>query len=355
MFKVAIHPCWEILGSTGTRFDTTALLSLLRAVELEGSIAQAARRSNVSYRYAWGLLRDVEAQLGRPLIQTGRGRGTLLTPLAQKLLWADRRVQARLSPLLETLASELEGELAELTHDQPTAIRLDASHGFAVAALLQQLALIPLPIELRYRNCTDAVAGWARGECHLAGFHIPEGKFEAITVAQYLPQLRQKDVCLLHLAKRRQGLFVAAGNPKNIHTLADLTRADVRFVNRQSGSGTRMLLERMLADADVPSAAITGFQTAEFTHSAVAAFIASNMADVGFGVQTGAERFGLTFQPMVQERYFFALDRATMTLPLLQQLIAVIQSPSYRAIVASLPGYDATDTGQILSLDQAFG
>ena len=285
----------------------------------------------------------------------GRGRGTSLTPLAERLIWADRRVAARLSPLLESLSSELERELNKAVAGMSKAVRLHASHGFAVAALLKDIDDAKLPVELRYRNSTDAVAALFHRECDLAGFHVPLGEFEPAAVAQYAQWLNPKTHCLLHLAVRNQGLFVAPGNPLGISGLHDLSRSGMRFVNRQVGSGTRMLLELMLAGVARSPDDINGFESAEFTHSAVAAYIASGMADVGLGVQTAAQRFGLDFIPLVRERYFFALPLAAQDDPLIRQVLAIVQSASFREVLGGLAGYDASDTGRILSLEQAFG
>jgi len=354
MYKVKIKPHWEISRDAEPPLDTAVLLTLLSAIQETGSIANAAKKIGSSYRHAWGLLRDAEQLFGHPLVETGRGRGSRLLPLAGKLIWADRRIAARLSPTLETLASELEGELSKAVSSQPPVIRLNASHGFAVAALLNQLNERHLPVDLRYRNSADAVAALARQECDLAGFHVPLGKFEEAAVASYGHWLDKHKHCLIHLAVRNQGLMVAPGNPKNIAGLADLCRQGVLFVNRQPGSGTRMLLELMLADQGLSPTAIDGFETAEFTHSAIAAFIASGMADVGFGVQTAAQRFGLDFIPLIRERYFFALSTAAIKEPLMQQVIGILQSASFREIVDQLSGYDGSATGEILSLSKAF-
>jgi molybdate transport repressor ModE-like protein len=355
MLKVRIRPHWEISFSAEPALDTAALLGLLLGIQDTGSIAQAAKGVGLSYRYAWGLLREAERLFGERLLETGRGRGTVLTPLAQKLVWADRRIAARLSPTLESLASELENELGKVTHEKLRTIRMDASHGFAVAALTTYLDDIELPVELRYRNSTDAVAALARRECDLAGFHVPRGAHEAATAAWYLRWLDAEDHSLVHIAGREQGLFVAPGNPLGITTLADLARLEVRFVNRQAGSGTRMLLEMMLADAGIALDAIHGYNSAEFTHSAVAAYIASGMADVGIGVRTAAERFKLDFIPLVKERYFFALRTDALDEPLMQQLLTVVRQPGYHRLVAALPGYDASETGKIESVHEAFG
>jgi len=355
MLKVNIRPHWEISFDDGAPLDTAALLGLLLAVQDTGSIAQAAKTVKLSYRYAWGLLRDAEQLFGEGLLDTGRGRGTQLTPLAQKLVWADRRIAARLSPTLDSLASELEAELGKMAAEKLRMIRMDASHGFAVAALMAHLNEVKLPVELRYRNSTDAVAALSRRECDLAGFHVPTGAFEQAAMAWYARWLDPAEHCLVHLAVRDQGLFVAPGNPLGITGLRDLARAEVRFVNRQVGSGTRMLLELMLQAAGVSPHDIGGFASAEFTHSAVAAYIASGMADVGIGVRTAAQRFNLDFIPLVRERYFFAMRSDAAKDPLIRQFIAILQLPAYHARVDELTGYDASDTGAILTLEQAFG
>ncbi len=355
MLKVHIRPHWEIRFGDDAPLDTAALLGLLLAVQDTGSIAQASKSVGLSYRYAWGLLRDAERLFGDGLLQTGRGRGTTLTPLAQKLVWADRRIAARLSPTLESLASELEVELGKMAPDRLRMIRMDASHGFAVAALMVHLDQVKMPLELRYRNSTDAVAALSRRECDLAGFHVPTGPFQMAAMDWYTRWLDPAQHCLLHLAVRHQGLFVAPGNPLGIETLEDLVRPDVRFVNRQVGSGTRKLLELMLQERGINVHDINGANSAEFTHSAVAAYIASGMADVGIGVRTAAQRFKLDFIPLVRERYFFALRHDAVDDPLLRRFIAVLQLPEYHKSVDELTGYDAADTGKILSLEEAFG
>ena len=359
MWRIQIRPQWHIGPADAEEdarvVDCTALIGLLAAVQEGGGIAQAARSLGVSYRHAWGQIRRAEVVFGHPLIDAGRGRGSSLSPLAEKLIWAQRRVSARLSPLLDSLASELEHEIERTLPRPPRALRLHASHGFAVAALLEQLEANALPLELRYRNSLESVAALAHGECDLAGFHVPIGEFEPPAVQRYRQWLRDDEHCLVHLAVRKQGLFVAAGNPKRIRTLADLARADVRFVNRPEGSGTRMLTELLLDKHRIARADLRGWDSAEFTHAAVAAYIASGMADVGVGVQTAAQRFGLTFIPLLRERYFLALRAAAKPQPAMQSVLALTASPAYRSAVAALVGYEAGETGRVLSVAQAFG
>lgn len=355
MLRITIRPHWQLGHEPETAVDTTGLLELLAAVQDTGSLAQGARTIGWSYRHAWGQVKQAETLFGAPLIETGRGRGSTLTEIGLKLIWADRRIAARLSPLLESLASELEAELERtLAQDKAAVLRLNASHGFAVATLVEQLEAAGIAVELRYRNSLESVAALSRGECELAGFHVPTGELEKPTLARYLPWLRPQQHRLLHLAHRTQGLFVAPGNPKNIRSLTDLSRPDVRFVNRPEGSGTRVLTELLLARNSIAPQQVTGYDDTELTHAAVAAYIASGMADAGIGVQTAATRFGLHFIPLLQERYFLALSGSALKRPQLQSALQLMQSPALRSAIAALRGYDARDTGRPLSLGEAF-
>jgi len=114
MWRISIHPEWVVAPAGGNPHPLPELLPLLTAIQSSGSIADAARATAMSYRRAWGMLRQFESEFGAPLVIKTRGQGTRLSALAEKLLWADRRVAARLSPTLESLSSELEAELESL-------------------------------------------------------------------------------------------------------------------------------------------------------------------------------------------------------------------------------------------------
>jgi len=346
--KVDIQPHWSLHGDDGAATPLPALLALLGAIDKLGSISKAAATCGFSYRHAWGLLRAFSTQFGAELVVKVRGSGTALSPLAEKLLWADKRIAARLTPLLDSLASELQQELASvLPQPAPQALRITASHGFAIAALVAQLAQQGITVDVKYRSSTDAVAALARGECDLAGFHVPLGPFSAAAAANYTHWLNPKQHALLHLAYRMQGIFVAKGNPRQITDLTGLAQPGLRFVNRQHGSGTRVLLDLLLASAGVDREAIIGYDSAEFTHAAVAAFVASGMADAGFGVETAARRFGLDFIPVVREQYFLACRVDALGTPMLRAAQDVMASDSFKATIAALPGYDGASCGTL--------
>lgn len=354
MWHVSIQPEWRVTHAGGASRPLAVLLALLGAIQTSGSIAQAARAVDMSYRSAWGLLRDFETGFGAPLVVKSRGQGTRLSPLADKLLWAGKRIAARLGPTLESLASELESELAALLAPSRVALRINASHGFAVAALVDALSLTDAVVDLKYRNSTEAVAALDRRECDLAGFHVACDKFQAASARHYLERLDPQRHLLIHLAYRTQGLIVPRGNPKQVGEIADLARSDLRFVNRQPGSGTRMLLDLLLADAEVASRDVIGYESAEFTHAAVAAYVASGMADVGFGLETAARRFGLDFVPVLRERYFFACEAAAIKSPLLELVLELLRSVQFRAVIDALPGYDGSIAGTVASVQKAF-
>jgi molybdate-binding protein len=125
-------------------------------------------------------------------------------------------------------------------------------------------------------------------------------------------------------------------------------------VNRQPGSSTRFLVGLMLQEENIPTSSVSGFEDSEFTHMAIAAHIASGMADVGIGVQTAAHRFGLDFIPLVRERYFFALNRNSLQQINVEKFIHFMRSQDYLQFLGQLVGYDATEAGKIQTLDEAF-
>ena len=141
--------------------------------------------------------------------------------------------------------------------------------------------------------------------------------------------------------------MVKAGNPKEIVGIKDLLRPDVAFINRQRGSGTRILLDYYLRQEGLDPREIEGYQREEFTHMAVAAAVAGGAADVGMGILAAARSLGLDFVPLAEERYELAIPREYFALEGVQQLLEVIKSPAFRQQVEALGGYDLRDTGTI--------
>ncbi len=354
MHQVSIKPQWTI-GRPGGAALAERTVALLIGVAEHGSLLKACQAMQVSYRHSWQRIREGEALLGAPLLRMERGRGSSLSPLGEKLVWAERRIAARLSPMLDSLASELQAEIDRVLMSVPPLLRIHASHGFAIEALHDALGRAGIVNELRYCGSTEAVASLSIGGCEVAGFHVPQGEFEGPAVAHYAQWLKPDSQKLIGLATRRVGLMVAKGDPKKVYGIEDLARPDLRFINRQSGSGTRFLLDLLLRRAGVDAARVHGYEHCELTHAAVAAYVASGMADVGFGVETPARYFKLDFVPIQTERYFLLCEERSLDAPAVRAMLAIIQSDEFKATVNRLPGYQADEsTGVVADLRPRF-
>jgi molybdate-binding protein len=175
----------------------------------------------------------------------------------------------------------------------------------------------------------------------VAGFHVADGPLGSLMGRRFAEGLAGRDIRLLALATRRQGLIVARGNPRRIRTVQDLARKGVRIVNRQRGSGTRALFEFLLTEAGVDRDALSGYDSEEITHSAVAALVAGRQADAGFGLEAAAARFGLGFVPVASERYYLAVDGAGTAREGVQALLDEARDPRFRDAIDAFPGYRA--------------
>ena len=353
MHKVFIKPQWTVSDASGQTLSHR-LLELLASVQEHGSLSASCKATGSSYRHAWNLVQQAQEQLKMPLLEMERGKGSTLTPLAEKLVWAGHLISARLMPTLDTLASELEGELAHVMSKNIDLFQVHASHGFAVQKLIETLTNNGNNVERKYVGSQESVASLYDGNCELAGFHIPQGEFEEVAFRHYAKWLDLKNSRLIHVATRRQGLMIAKGNPLEIYGIKDLVRPDIRFVNRQSSSGTYFLLECFLKKEKVDPNKIKGFNQGEFTHAAVAAYVASDMADVGLGVEAPSHRFKLDFIPLATERYFLLFNNNNLKKDHLKAVLDILNSADFKKSVNELPGYSAEHCPEVQTLQQAF-
>ena len=353
MLKLSIKPHW-FLNKGRAIHSLPRLFELLRAIEEQGSINGAATKLGVSYRHAWGMIQRADREFGAPLLDMRRGRKATLSVLGSKLVAADRRIEARISPLLDGLASELEAEIERSRKGAEPVMRIHASHGYAIELVREFLVRGNLPIELRYCGSMEALASLAGGSCDLAGFHAPVGELQADVLAFYEKWLDPARQSLISLSTRRQGLMLARGNPLAIQSLGDLARPGVRFVNRQFGSGTRILLDLLLKREQLDSREIAGYDTGELTHSAVAACVSSGLSDASFGVETGARQFGLDFIPLVTERYFLVCANESLAAPGTRRILDIIAGKPFRTEAGALAGVDVTHAGEVQPVGEAF-
>lgn len=188
-----------------------------------------------------------------------------------------------------------------------------------------------------------------RGEAHLAGSHLLDeatGEYNLSFIRRYVPG---RALVVVHLVQRIQGFVVPPGNPKTLTTLADLTRDGVTFVNRQRGSGTRVLLDYLLTQQGLASAQIAGYEREEFTHLAVAAAVAGGRVDVGLGVLSAARALGMDFIALRNEQYDLVIPREFYDSALLQPLLTLIRSQAIQQQVAALGGYDVSSMGTVIA------
>jgi molybdate transport repressor ModE-like protein len=320
---------------------------LLGAIRDHATLRAAAAEVGMSYRAAWALIGEAGRLLGVPVAELQRGRGTRLTAAGEQLVSADARATQHLQE------SGLEVELGPRPVAQPHLPSIAASHDLLLAAFCDRWAR-PAGIvgELAFRGSLESLGALARGEAQIAGFHVAEHLEGAGALRRLLDPRRDT---LLRFTEREQGLIVANGNPKGLHSFADVAAKHVRFVNRQRGSGTRLLIDELLRQARLDPLAIRGFGTEEFTHLAVAATVAAGRADAGFGLRAAAARFKLSFVPLRRETYWLALRSSRLDTEWGRRLREGITGEPLRRAARGLRGYSIDGAGEVAPVAAAFG
>ena len=353
MHRVQLH--YTLSRDAGHALIRNPLPELLQAVAENGSISGAARALDLSYRHVWGALKRWEDQLGGELIIWGKGQSAQLSEFGTKLLWAERQAQARLAPQIAALHADLERAFAVAFDPSAHVLTLYASHDDALAALRAHAATPGrtggLHLDIRFTGSVDAIRALNEGRCTLAGFHTMENaQADSLTARTYRPLLRPGLHKIIGFAQRTQGLIVAPGNPLGLHNLADVARTRARFVNRLLGTGTRVLLDDLLAQGGLAPEALVGYDVNEPSHTAVAQAVAAGAADVGMGIALAAQARGLGFVPLVHERYHLACLKASLDQPATEALRTLLQTPDWLQQMQALPGYAPLHCGQVLAM-----
>ncbi len=190
-----------------------------------------------------------------------------------------------------------------------------------------------------------------RGEAHAAGCHLLDtstGEYNKTFIKKYFPK---GGVRLVRCVGRQQGLMLPAGNPQNIQCFSDIARSDVRYVNRQKGSGTRILVDYLCARENLDTASIYGYDREELTHTSVAAQIASSSADAGMGIYSAAQLYGLDFLPLCVEEYDLLIPETSWDTPMVQQMLETLKSETFQRKLQEMGGYTVDNPGQMIELD----
>lgn len=351
--NITTTPAWKFSTDLHGMVDPI-LFELLRHLQTDKRLTSAAMQADVSYRHAWNIIRKWNTNFGQPLVKQTKGSGTVLTELGEKLLWAEKLIEAHLSPQIGTLSSTINRELNEILGKQANILKIHASHGYAVGILPQLIADNDhLSIDIKYMGSVAAVKSLANGDCQLAGFHLCEHPLLKNKVSQaYQPYLNNNDYVIIQMVLRHQGLIVQKKNPKNIYFLSDLIDPTLQFINRQPASGTRLLIDELLEKCKLSTKNITGYNNEEFTHTAVAAHVASGAADVGFGIEYAADKFNLDFIPIVTEKYVLACKKQQLDSNNIKQILLLLENYQFTERVHGLVGYHPDSPGKCISIEE---
>jgi len=332
------------------------LFDLLHAVREQGSIAQAAQATGCSYRHAWGALKGWEQTLGEELLVWTRGQRARLTPFGDRLLWAERQARTRLQPHIEALRSTLGRVLDQARHSARPLLTVCASHDLALPLLQDPSLAQGLDVDIRFTGSVDSLRALNAGQCLVAGFHVPlpEGggpQFKRALKPLLEPGLHKVIGC----SRRRQGLMLRTEHAQQVRSLADAVRLGLRFVNRQAGAGTRLLLDQLLHEQQVDPLSLPGYLShVEPTHVALAAAVASGAADTGLGLEAAAREFRLHFVPLAEEEYFLVCLAPNLDHPAVTALRELLAGPAWGAALRRRAGYrSAGAPGAVLAMTVA--
>jgi molybdate-binding protein/DNA-binding transcriptional regulator YhcF (GntR family) len=241
---------------------------------------------------------------------------------------------------------------SSVTRSPSTTIRFVGSHDLLIefVARLWHERMPEIQLQVDYVGSLSGLMALAQHEADIAGCHLWDWESQEYNQSFVRRVLPGQSVILLGLANRSLGLSIPAGNPQQIVGLADLSRSDVRFINRQAGAGTRVWLDKQLQQANINITTINGYTNEAKTHLQVAQAVADGIADVGLAIQAAGAAYGLDFIPLTQERYDLVIPAELWETPALQTLVELIHSDRFREAVSALEGYEPVTDEPILTI-----
>ena len=338
---------WTTEGP-GKRTIEPELFQLLGEITRTHSLYKAAQTIGVSYRHAWGLIKKWESHFNEALVDLRRGRGqsTRLTKFGETFYSEYSATENILANEYKKIKQDINKKLdVHLKGDTPSSINISASNDWIIN-LMDEIFMTRYKnnYELRTRGSIENLKLLSEGQCNIAGFHFPLEKINESLLPQYKHWLDQGNIELMLLSVRRQGIMISKNNTKKIKSLTDLTRRSLKYINRQKRSGTRIIFDELIKQANIQPIQINGYNNEEFTHIAVAAMIASGAADAGMGLEVAAKKFKLHFIPQVREAYFLAFNKKDKEIK--NTCREVIMSNAFRKQLKKLQGYDISNIGK---------
>lgn len=228
--------------------------------------------------------------------------------------------------------------------------RFVGSHDLVIELLLDFLnhSTIPVNMHTSFRGSMEGLIALFHREAEITGIHLWDEKSNEYNLPFIKYMLPSEAVTVVNLVHRVQGWIVPAGNPLKLSSWEDITRKEIRFVNRQKGSGTRVRLDQYLLDREIPFNQIHGYENEEQTHLGVALKIANGEANAGIGVQVAAQKMGLDFVPLFKERYDLVVLQETTSRTEWQQILSILNSTAFHRAIEQQAGYDTSETGKII-------
>jgi len=265
----------------------------LKDIDQGKTLVSACKKAGLSYRNVWEKLNDVEAELGFKLMDRVRGHGSQLSEYAKYLILFVDDFDEKTRRLGQSSLLHLEEGFAQFRVKSLKRLSFASSSD----PIIQKAVLDIGGFELSTAGSGGALERLLNDEVDIAGFHLSDPQSSKIISKR----LHKEGMQMVPVMKRVQGLMVARGNPHHVINIKDLLKPHLRFINRQKGSGTRLLLDTILSKERIDSKEIKGYEHEEFTHSAIATAILAKKADVGMGVKSIAVENGLDFIQIKEE------------------------------------------------------
>ncbi len=328
--RIEIHPTLILQSQPEGRgsVDLIWLVRLLKDIGLGSSLVVASKKSGISYRGAWGKLNQIEASLGMPLITRTKGHGSVLTEFGKFFIQFIDEMQADHHESGSSYQDALLKEIKKIQKSESARWKFLSSSD----SIIQRAVSEVKGFDLKIAGSGESLEKLLNNEAHIAGYHVSDEK----SSKAIHHRLSKSGIQIYPVMKRTQGLIVKKGNPLRIRSIDDLVDRKIRFINRQIGSGTRLLLDTLLMEEGIEPSDINGYLHEEFTHSAVANAILASKADVGVGVKNVAIENGLGFVPLKDEIFFIAMHKEMVSQSDASKLIRKIRSYS-----GETPGYKA--------------
>ena len=331
-------------------FIHNELITILDLVHTLGSLSAVAKEIGISYRHLWNEINRWENEFKEPLLIRERGKACELSAFGNRLLWAEKEVQAKYATQIAELRAGIEQAYAKAIDTEAKIISLRGCSDEAVRLFRDDAIQNKLYLELSFNSSLQGLKDLQDNKCHIAGFNFPLGATSSSKAAKTFSTYLSKDIKLIGFATRIQGMAVARGNPLSLHSFLDLSLKKAIFINRNEGSGTRVLCDELMTTSGLTSKDINGYENTVNSHALVAASVASGKADAGLCVQSIASHMNLDFVPMVKEIYYFATRDTFLKKEETKKFIQILNENGWLEKASSLEGYDFRDCGKIYDI-----